>query len=78
MQLWSYKFTRNSNLINKKSEYYKLKKYMKFGDIEIEKQKFHHKRPVSMKNIDINKIVVSNKVSFGKKIFRYFIGYTDI
>ena len=51
---------------------------MKFGDIEIEKQKFHHKRPVSMKNIDINKIVVSNKVSFGKKIFRYFIGYKDI
>ena len=31
-----------------------------------------------MKNIDINKIVVSNKVSFGKKRFRYFIGYKDI
>ena len=40
----------------------------KVGDIEIKKQKFHqHKRPISIKNIDINKIVLSNKVSFGKK-----------
>ena len=39
---------------------------IKFGDIEIEKTKFHqHKRPISMKNIDINKIVVADKVSFG-------------
>ena len=26
-----------------------------------------HKGPISMKNIDLNKIVVSNKVWFGKK-----------
>ena len=53
------------------------KKNIKFGDIEIEKRKFHqHKRPISIKKkIDIDKIVVSNKVSFGKKSFRYFIGY---
>ena len=25
-----------------------------------------HKRPISIKNVDINKIVVSNRVSFGK------------
>ena len=38
------------------------KKIIKFGDIEIELQTFHqHKRPVLIKNIDINKIVVSNK-----------------
>ena len=30
-----------------------------------------------MDNIDINKIVVSNKISFGKKDFKYFIGYKD-
>ena len=30
-----------------------------------------------LKNIDINKIVVSNKVSFGKKCFKCFIGYKD-
>ena len=28
-----------------------------------------HKRPISIKIIDINKIVVSDKVSFGKKGF---------
>ena len=55
-----------------------MEKVIKFGDIEIEKQKFHqHKEPISIKNIDINKIVVSNKVSFGKKGFKYFIGYKD-
>ena len=50
----------------------------KFSYIEIEKQKFHqHKRPISVKNININKIVVSSKVSFGKKCFKYFNGYKD-
>ena len=29
-------------------------------------------------NIDINEIVVSNKVSFGKRDFEYFIGYKDV
>ena len=51
---------------------------IKFGDIEIEKQKFHqHKSPILIGNIDINKKVLSNKVSFGKKGFKYFIGYKD-
>ena len=45
---------------------------------EIEKQKFHQcKIPTSIKNIDINKIVLSNKVCFGKKGFKYFIVYKD-
>ena len=53
------------------------KTIIKSGDIEIEKKQkfFQHKRTISIKNIDINKIVVSNKVSFGKKGFKYFIGY---
>ena len=56
----------------------KKKTVIKFVDIEIGKQKFHqYKRPFSIKNIDFNKIVVSNKVSFGKKGFKYFIGYKD-
>ena len=37
-----------------------------------------HKRPISKKYIDINEKVVSNKVSFGKKGFKYFIGYKKI
>ena len=52
------------------------KTVIKLGDIEMEKQIFHqHKRPISIKDININKIVISNKVSFGKKGFNYFIGY---
>ena len=35
-------------------------------------------KPYSNKQlININKIVVSNKVSFGKKVLKYFIGYKD-
>ena len=50
----------------------------KFCGIEIVKQKFYqHKRPVLIKNIEINKILVSNKVSFGKIGFKYFIGSKD-
>ena len=37
-----------------------------------------HKRPISIKSININKIVVYNKVSFGKKGFKYFIDYKDV
>ena len=48
-------------------------KSIKFVDIKIEKQKFHqYKRPISITNIDINKIIVSNKISFGKKSFKIF------
>ena len=48
------------------------KAILKFGDIKIEKQKFHqHKRPISIK------IVVSSKISFCKKDFKYFFGYKD-
>ena len=55
------------------------KTIIKFGDVDIEKQKFHqHKKSISIKNIYINKIVVSNKVSFGKKNFKYFIGSSKV
>ena len=54
-------------------------KIIKFNDNEIKKYRFHqHKSPILMDNIDINKSVVSNKISFGKKNFKYFIGYKDV
>ena len=60
------------------SIYKNEQKTIKFDDTEIEKHRFlSHKSPISMKNIDINKIVVFNKVYFGKKGFKYFIGYKD-
>ena len=50
----------------------------KSDNIEIQKQKFHqHKGPISIKNVDTSKIVVSNKVYFGIKGFKCFIGYKD-
>ena len=50
-----------------------------FRDIEIEKQTFHqHKEPISIKKSkDINKTVVSNQASFGKKSVEYLMGYKD-
>ena len=52
------------------------KEMIKFGDTEVEKHRFYqHKRSISINNIDIIKIVISNKVSFCKMGFKYFIGY---
>ena len=43
------------------------KTIIKFDDIKIRKQKFHqNKRPTLTKDVDINKIVLSNKVAFIK------------
>ena len=57
---------------------HKILSIIKFGDTETKKHKFdQYQKPISIKSIDINKIVISNKVSFGKKGFKYFIGYKD-
>ena len=54
------------------------KKYFKFDNTEFEKCKFHqYKRPISIDNVDVNKIIASNKIPFGKNDFKYFIGYKD-
>ena len=54
------------------------KNIIKFDGPEIEEYEFHqYKSPISINNIDINKLVVSNKLTFGKQDFKYFIGYKD-
>ena len=54
------------------------KNIIKFDDTEIEEYKFHqYKSPISIKDIDINERVLSNKFPFGKQDFEYFIGYKD-
>ena len=41
-------------------------------------KKIHQqKRFIWIKNVDVNKKVVSNKIPFGKKGFKYLIGYKD-
>ena len=52
------------------------KEILTSGDNEIEKNKFYrNKAPISLKDVDTEKVLVSNKISFGEKSFKYFIGY---
>ena len=45
------------------------KEIISFGDIEVEKYKCHQRKiPISIGAVDFNKIIVSNKVAFGKKV----------
>ena len=54
------------------------KKIIKCDETEIQKYKFHqYKSSISIDNKDVHKIVVSNKISFDKNDFKYFIGYKD-
>ena len=54
------------------------KRIIKFDETEIEKYQFHqYKSPVSVNDIDTNKIVLYNKIPFGKQDFKYFIAYED-
>ena len=69
---WNYK-----NLLNIKIG----KEVIVFGNNEIETHKFHYlKNSISIGDVDVKKIyspVVSSKVSFDIKGFKYFIGYKD-
>ena len=54
------------------------KKIKKIDDTEIEKYElYQYKRPILIDNIDLNKIVVSNRISFDKIDFKYLICYKD-
>ena len=51
---------------------------MKFDGTEIEEYNFdQNKSLISINDIYIIKIVVSNKLPLGKVDFKYFIGYKD-
>ena len=44
------------------------KEILTFGDIKIEKNKFYlYKSPIFLKDIDIEKVLASNKIYFGTK-----------
>ena len=45
--------------------------------LKLKNKNFTSIKTYFIKNIDINKIVVSNIVSSGKKGFKYFIGYKN-
>ena len=49
-----------------------------FGDIEVSKKQFYEsKKAVKLSSIDVNKIVVSNKVKGNNETSKIFIGYMD-
>ena len=53
------------------------KEIVTFGDIEVEEQKFHqHKSPISIYVVNIDRIVVSNKVPCSKvaKVVNILLG----
>ena len=52
------------------------KEILTFGDTEIEKNKFYcYRSPIFLKDVDIEKVLVSNKIFVGEKNYKYFIGY---
>ena len=54
------------------------KEIVKLDEANIEEYKCHqNKSPISINDIDINKTVVSNKLPFGKRDFKYLIGYKE-
>ena len=44
-------------------------------DVEIFFKNYSHKTSIFFKYVDIKKVFVSNKISFGEKNYKYFIGY---
>ena len=53
------------------------KQSLTFRDIEIEKNKFYrHKTPISLRHVDIEKVLASDKIYFGEKNYKHFIGYS--
>ena len=51
------------------------KEILAFSDVEIGENKFNgHKSPLLLKNVDIEKVLVSKKISSGEKYCNYFTG----
>ena len=75
-QLQHYK---NKKILKKIIPTYKIgKEIVTFGSIEIEKQESHSKKnSISLYDVNIDRIVVSNNISFVKKCFQYFIRYKN-
>ena len=52
------------------------KKTLKFSNIRVNKKKIHMSRKaIELMSVNINKIVVSDKLNHNEDCFKYFIGY---
>ena len=53
-----------------------MNKSIIFGDIEVSKKGFYDsKKAINLNLVDVNNIVLSNKVKGSKETSKYFIGY---
>ena len=77
MLIWlkEWEYNKDKKKIKKVSTTYKIgKEFISFGNIEVEKQI----SKVQFSYVDIKEIIIiSAIVPFGKKSFKYFIGYED-
>ena len=49
-----------------------------YHNIDVEKYKFYqHKNPILIYDVNIDRIVASNKVLFGEKSFKFLLGCED-
>ena len=46
---------------------------MTIGDIEIEKHKLHRYKSPILNDVDIDSILISNKISSGEKNYKHFV-----
>ena len=43
--------------------------------LELKKKNYHHKSPIFLKDVGIEKLLVFNKISSDEKNYKYFIDY---
>ena len=46
------------------------KEILTFGNFDIEKNEFYRPKTIFLKDVDIEKVLVSNKISFGEKNYK--------
>ena len=53
-------------------------KRLKFNNIKLNKKEFHeYKEPIGLLSVDVDQIVVSNKLKHNNEGFKYIIGYQE-
>ena len=55
-----------------------MNRSLNFGDTEVSKEEFYDsKKAIPLDSVDINKVVVSNKVKGNNDTSKYFVGYLN-
>ena len=55
------------------------RKTLKFNNIRVNKKDFlMSKKPVNLMSVNVNKIIVSDKLNYNEDGFKYFIGYQKV